>query len=94
MTRFTRPNVHLTAKELTGEHIGTGIRFLLVNKTNKVEWIVTGELKEVSHGIDVVRIGVGSKYSNETLSERLGVDQRVILNPSFNTVEDVSELRK
>lgn len=93
MTRFTQ-QVTLTAQELTGEHIGAPIRFLLVNPKNKVEWIVTGDLKEVAHGVDVVRIGVGSKFSNEILSERLGVDQRVIINPSINTVEDISEMRK
>lgn len=83
----------IQAKELTGGHIGVTVRFLLVDKNKRIEWIITGDLLSVSHGEGVVRVELGSKYSQGRLSEQLTPEQPVHLNPGLNTVPDISELR-
>lgn len=88
-----RVDTWITARQLCHDHIGETIRYGLMNKDTHVEMVVTGELKEVSVSKDVVRIGLGGKYSTTTVSEQLKLDQAVVVNPDRHQAGDLPKLR-
>lgn len=83
------------ASQLTAEHIGLVVRFLVTEKTSNIEKIITAELDSVAHNRDAVLVTIGAKFAADGKEVyRLPRAQVVHIGPPLYEVKEIAKLRE